>query len=187
VTNPSNGLLPQLVDVLQALAESQQLLTDRIRRAHLELVGGPSSRVEESWQAPPLDRESAAIPLVVTGPIPAGDMREPFARDSSELSIESTGVPSNSASNRGIEVGSITFNDQEMAAPPNTQTKATTSFAEPEANPSATPNQPNDLRTTRRDEPSTKHEDRSYNFFDELDARLAGLGDAAHGTEETGT
>jgi hypothetical protein len=49
---PPQGLLPQLVDVLEALADSQQLLARRVRTACLEQSGGPVPVVEELPPSP---------------------------------------------------------------------------------------------------------------------------------------
>ena len=66
MTNTSTkGLLPQLVDVLQALAGSQQMLTQKVRNAHLECVGtAPAVTYPVQHPAPV---EGAAIPAT---PVP---------------------------------------------------------------------------------------------------------------------
>jgi len=186
VTNSSSGLLPQLVEVLQALTESQRFLADRIREAHLELLGVACSRGDQkTWRTSPLHREQAARPLVGTGPIPIGDLSTMIAGDSSELSMESRGVSSDFRSHRGVEVNVITAEDPKIATPTNTPAEATTFASESIANQNAM-GQQDDFISSSRDESPITQGDRSYNFFDELDARLADLGNS-DGSEDAGS
>lgn len=187
VTNHSRGLLPQLVDVLYALAESQALLTNRIRRAHLELLGIHPTDGARSWQALPLNPGGPAeLPPVAAAPVPARHVGELITPDQSGGSTERSADPCETDSNSGIEPRGVIPNDPEVATPPKLPTETATSAHQHEVSQHATRSQPDDLRATRRDETTMERGVRSYNFFDELDTRLADLGNCESKSEEAG-
>ena len=188
MTDPSKGLLPQLVEVLSALADSQELLTNRIRTAHLELVSIHLTDGAGSWRALPLNPGGPTeLPVVATAHIPAPEVGELFTPDRNRLSTQSSTDPGVSVSNRDIEGWCVILNDPEVVAPPNMATEITTSVHQHDVAQQATPSQADDLRVTRRNDTTIESGDRRYNFFDELDAQLADLGTAENGSEETGS
>lgn len=188
VTTPSKGLLPQLVEVLYALADSQERLTSRIRTAHVELLGvHPADGAGSSFRAPPLNPGGPAeLPVVSTPQVPAREVGELFTSGRSGLSTESSADPGESTSIPGIGGSGAFLNDPEVVAPPNMPTEITTAVNQHDVSQQATPSQPDDLRA-RQDETTIERGDRSYNFFDELDARLADLRNAENASEETGS
>lgn len=186
VTNPSKGLLPQLVDVLYALADSQELLAHRIRTAHLEFLGVHPSGCDESWPSPTLSpRRSAEFPLVTPDSIPARAILEQPFPESSEFSVEPSGDPTDSNSDLAVGSG-VTLNEAELVTPPVSPTETPMPVPEHDAPQNASPRQPHDPQITPpRDAPTIEPGEVSYNFFDELDSRLADLGDSGNGSPET--
>lgn len=186
MTNPSKGLLPQLVEVLYALADSQELLTHRIRTAHLELVQGPGG--DESWRAAPLNPKVQAEHLFVsTDPIPGRDSVGLFVPGSTELSADLSGEPARADLSLGAAGNSHVPDDAEGVALPNMPMDATTSIDEPGDPDHPTPMQPSDFPVKGWDGTTTGPGDDGYNYFDELDARLAELGNLESRSEETGS
>lgn len=184
VANPSKGLLPQLVEVLYALADSQEILTDRIRIAHLEFLGihprdgaGSSRPIPLSPLGPP------ERPPIATTQTPAPGDAELFTPEPSALSTESSANPAESTSSASSEDSGGIINDPEVVAPSNMPIETATSIGQSDGSQSATPIT-DEVWVTRRDEPTTQQGDRSYNYFDELDARLADLGHSENGSEE---
>lgn len=185
VTSPSKGLLPQLVEVLYALADSQELLTNRIRTAHLELLGvHPTHGAGSSRVLPPNPGAPDALPLAATAQIPAQCDGELF-NPRSGLSTGPSGVPTDSNSNFGPEGDGIISNDSEMITPPDKPTETAT-FVQERDPVQAAPPQADRPQETQREEKSIEAGVRSYNFFDELDARLADLADTEN-EQETGS
>jgi len=114
-----NGLLPQLIDLLHALTEGQELLSRKVRDARLEYTCQPAPVDERCPHTEPSD---SAVPRSFMGTSP------------------NAGTP----------------------ADPSNETSTRTDWLN-----SARPG----VETT------TAQSNRDYNFFDELDARLADLQD----------
>ena len=189
MTDPSKGLLPQLVDLLRALADSQELLTDRIRRAHLEFLGVDPLTGDDLRQAAPIETERpAGYPLVASDSTEAPDIRELFSPDQVALSIGTSRTPSDSNSNLAAEDVSVNLNGREGATlPSNSSAASTTSAHEPGDPLKAPPKQPDDLTTTPQNQAPIEPGYHGYNYFDELDARLTDLGNSENGSNEHGS
>ena len=186
VTNSSKGLLPQLVEVLYALADSQERLTNRIRTAHLELRGVLPPRRAESSRTRPVDREvPAELVHNDSVPNPARDLCEQLVLPASGLSIEKSGRLTDSASNVGVDKSTLRLDDPDpiLKTPPNLSTETETFDDDPAHN--ATAIQLDNSPASRRDEKFSGPHGRSYNYFDELDARLADLGNIENGSDAT--
>jgi len=168
-------LLPQLVDVLHALAGSQELLTLRVRSAHLELLAFHPSEIDEMREAPAPDlSEPRTQPSIASNQRPTLDSCESA---SAETEIWTTGPtePSEvaSASNSDVEHPTVSLDpSSQVATQPSSTTEATTPA---DGGAVQKPRQPGALDLTHGDTPYVEAGDRNYNFFDELDARLANL------------
>jgi hypothetical protein len=183
VTGPSRGLVPQLVDLLHALTASQELLTHRVRNAHLELLGLHPSGVDESWQTQPLDPVEPQL-ASTAGAIstPTYDLCEPFSADTDEArKAPSALAVAASDSDPSVKGNGVSVHHHVVPAPitwPERIASVKDDALEKERT------QPKDFQTTRRDTTGLEPENRNYNFFDELDARLADLGDSEDESDE---
>jgi hypothetical protein len=140
VTSSRKGLLPQLVDVLHAMADSQKLLIHRIRKAQLERLSGRPLEVDQS------------PPVLGLAPEPA---------DAPFLTIPTVRIPVCEQYDSSSPV------TEEMRSDPAV---ATASIR---------------LEEARQNKRKGESGSRSYNFFDELDARLADLPGPANRADET--
>ena len=172
----SRGLLPQLVDVLRALTDSQTLLVQRVRRACLEDEGGPLPSVEELSE-PALDPSRTARSLVMTDPTPR-DQGEQLPAASVQVTTPSALDFAALASHQGAGAATVTADGpEEFTPPPRTATTTTGFVVGPDANRNETSQHPAWPEPSRQGEPGHETATRDYNFFDELDAKLAGLPD----------
>jgi len=176
----AKGLLPQLIDVLHALTEAQEMLSRRVRDAGLEHTRRPAA-VDERWAQ--TDFSDSAIPGFFLGA--SSDAAVGFRRHPPMDDVE--------VDARQTTVGGL--GDGPLPDPKVDGSAAPVSAAAPQATPSSPPSgtanpavMPDDLHetSTRTDgtnsvipggETSTAPSNRDYNFFDELDARLADLQD----------
>jgi hypothetical protein len=188
VANSSRGLLPQLVDVLHALADCQELLTHRLRQAHLELLGVASSDGEESWRplCPEMVRQDVRSP-VPTNPAAGYDEYESFSSDTGNWTTVASGVDgSDSTSDLSVDPASALPN-QPGVETSDTRTEALKSFDDFNAHQEMFATYLDGLEPTNPDTTNVDSGTRSYNFFDELDARLADLDSSGNGSEEAGS
>lgn len=158
VTLP-DGLLPQLIQVIHVLSDGQNILSCRIRAARIEFSNHFERDTEielPPWQPRPIPTDPIPTDRVLQGPAPI----------ESVLSVET--VP-----------GSV----PPSAAPPSPGAPARKSLPSELVNlpPGPTLDDVTERTTTnwrspsRSEEPNMVTADRNYNFFDELDARLADL------------
>jgi hypothetical protein len=178
---PSKGLLHQLVEVLQALASSQDLLIQKVRSARLETSGlqsapSPGSLVPAAWDA---DASRAQTPERSTLNLRL------VANHSAMISTETVQATPHLAMSSGVTSThvdrgpSIVIVDQPDAMssfdPPNEMSPPVevdhVGFSTPP------PNQTSGHEPLHRNVGDSQHTNRDYNFFDELDAKLADLTD----------
>ncbi len=179
----SKGLLPQLIDVLHALTEGQKALLRKTRDASLEYTCHSAPDVERCRQAEPSDFVTPRF-LVGTSLNASLETRREPPMDNVEL-----GAGPNSDNSFGN--GSLSGRSIDVAAAP---VSMTVPEAESPSNPAApivaragTPTDLSSEMSARTDllisarpgETTTAPLNRDYNFFDELDARLADLQDPA--------
>jgi len=173
----AKGLLPQLIDLLHALTEAQEMLSRRVRDAGLEHTRRPAA-VDER-----LAQTDSAIPGFFVGAssdAAVGIRRQPPMDDVEVGAGQTTaGGPGDGPLPNPKVDGS--------AAPVRATPPQATSSSPPSgtANPAVMPDDLHET-STRTDginsvipggETSTVPSNRDYNFFDELDARLADLQD----------
>jgi hypothetical protein len=161
----SPGLLPQLIDLLRALADSQELLTQRVRSAHLELLGNhPPSDTDSlpGWQT----NRSVVSPV---GPV----LRDrDTLHDGTEMTVgpprpNDDPIVSSTSAQEGAAV------DRSGASPSDRPLVAAAHMEEQSVPTSSVP--PERDEDTGQDTAGAARIDRDYNFFDDLDARLADL------------
>jgi hypothetical protein len=180
----TKGLLPQLTDVLHALADSHALLLSKIQSVRLEHISADYSEVEmieESSGAalgdevdlvsPTLVDQKTSPKLEVPGAIPIDEVES--SRSSNRIaSSEFETSPSRA-------VAATDQADQVATSPSPASAEMVTPHGDLVATVSTqTPSLPDGSEAQHVDPAGAGSENRNYNFFDELDARLAGLGDA---------
>ncbi len=171
------GLLPQLIDVLHALTEGQELLSRKIREARLEGTCDSSSVVERCLQAEPSD---FAAPRSFVGTSPSASIgidRESPTDDvepgGGTTTVNGFGNGSLAEPNTGASAAPVCATIPE-AAPPSSPPAATVTHAGTSADLlSETSARIDWLNSTLPGEATRAPSNRDYNFFDELDARLA--------------
>jgi len=171
----SKGLLPELVDVLRALTDSQTLLAQRVRRACLEYQGGGSPLVNERLPGQALDPSRQSRVLVAANPKPRSNQGE---QPDQSVQATTSSAFDTAASTTHQGIGAATVNADRIEAPtPPSQTSgaATASVDHPDTRPRETALRPDWPESTRREDTGRPAATRDYNFFDELDAELAGL------------
>jgi hypothetical protein len=161
VTDASTkGLFPQLTEVLHALTNSHVLLLNTIQTVRLEhisavypVVGsfgeGSDAQIHEY-----VDYESEINALPSQAALPE------FGRDS-RLSVAGTEVADQTVTSPSSASAEIVTPQGEVVAPVSERTPLFSDATE----------------CQRVDPTDAESENRNYNFFDELDARLAGLGE----------
>lgn len=165
------GLLPQLIDVLHALTEGQHLLSYKIRSARRV---EPQAEQGEPISIPAghsLVRDGSAD--VVT-PLTAPSRDKLMDEQAAPLTVHSVGRSAESGVEAsGVEHPLASFPDSLglLGSPEVTNTDVT---LEPSSD-AAVQSAP--LNPVTLGAPSTSPLRRDYNFFDELDARLASLRD----------
>jgi len=181
----SKGLLPQLIDLLHALTEGQELLTSRVRDAMLESTCHPSPGVERRGE--PCDGPRS---LMVPSPDASIATRREAPRDNVDLGpgptsasgFENGSLPEPSNGVRAAPVSGMASEE----TPPSDPPAAVVTHAGPPGDPSNEAHiQTGRLNSTQDGGEATAAPlNRDYNFFDELDARLAGLHNAPDGSGE---
>jgi hypothetical protein len=181
VTDASTkGLLPQLTDVLRALTESHALLLNKIQGVRLAQISAvyPLVEIPREFSSSQANLGTRSIIDAVTSP----NIEGPEA-------VQIHDVESGASSNRiassefetspGPVIAEIDVADHMMTSP----LPASVEIAPPHDDLAAavsvrSPLPPDGREAQRTGPPDAEPENRNYNFFDELDARLAGLGDA---------
>jgi len=178
----SKGLLPQLIDVLHALTEGQELLSRKVRDARLEHACHSSTVVDRRPQAEPADDPSSRLSRSPDGSF--GVHGGP-PMDNVELGAESTSIDCFANASLPEPSGRASENatDRKVASPSDTPEAIETHSGMP-ADTSSEPSARTDwLNSAQPGEMTTASLNRDYNFFDELDARLADLEDPADRSE----
>ena len=183
MTDPSKGLLPQLVDVLHALADSQELLTDRIRGAHPELLG---VHLREVGNSLPQGRSDPYVPcLIATSQVPVHGPNESLFAHTGEVAIAGPALNHTDAiSNGHSQLPAITDSLADVTTQPHRLTEEAIPVAGDDIVEQATPGKPGDVENTGSEPTQVDSDNRNYNFFDELDARLAVLHGSQNGSDE---
>ena len=180
VTDASTkGLLPQLTDVLHALTDSHALLLSKIQSVRLKHISVMYPEME-------LLRETSDVELdtyvdvrkrsrVDTGTWPMSEMRGPLLINE----VDSNRTASGFESSPGFVVAAAEPPDQIATSPSPASAGIVNSSGDSIAGfSSQTPLFSDGDDAQPGDSTGNEWENRSYNFFDELDARLAGLGNA---------
>lgn len=173
----SKGLLPQLVEVLQALADSQELLMHKVRDVRLENMGVHSAAPESpgSEASPGRKPARAHTPArVVWNPAPPHERTELFSSrntEATQLGAEADSI----LVHRVVE--SPIVNDLPDVATSLEASRATRAPVEGVQNAlhKMRLQQPSGSETTRQSVADALNAKRDYNFFDELDIRLGDL------------
>jgi ubiquitin len=180
----SKGLLPQLIDVLHALTDGHESLARKVRDARLEYTRYSVPIVESGLQVEPADTR---LSVGTSAHASIGVRRKPATKkvvlDTGETSVNGFGnghvpEPSNGASSVPVKA-----TVPEAVAPPDPA--AIVSHAGTPAELSSEPSARTDgVNSARHGETTTAPVNRDYNFFDELDARLADRQDPADRSED---
>jgi len=171
------GLLPQLIDVLNALAEGQQLLSRKIRIAKLDYARDSALVFDGSPEADPSD-VAALRSFVGTNPAASNGAHRESATDIGDLGARQTSVNGNGSSpERSVGVSERPVNVEvpktaSLSTPPATVVTHADTRA---ANSGETSARTDRLDSAPSDDTTAEPLNRDYNFFDELDARLADL------------
>jgi hypothetical protein len=186
----SKGLLPQLIDVLHTLTEGQESLSRKIRDVRLEHTCHSAPVVERCPQAEP-PNFAAPRPFVGTSPNGSIEIRREPPTDNVELrtgpaSDNSFGNGSSPEPSIGVSAAPLSATVPEAESPSNPTASASnppavtvTHAGTPADLSSETSARTDWLNAARPVETTTAPLNRDYNFFDELDARLADLQDPA--------
>jgi hypothetical protein len=171
------GLIPQLIDVLHILTEGQELLSHKIRTARLNESRDPVPIVEqiERFEIP------AVRPIVDNG---SATVEKPPTPPSEDIEFDGETTPANffgmdRRSDPGIEAGGA---DIPPAGVPDS-TSPSDSPAVTSADAMGDPSSASVVQSVPLDSvppaetTTTSSLRRDYNFFDELDAKLASLQD----------
>jgi len=175
---PSEGLLPQLIDLLYALTEGQKLLSSKVRDARVEHTRRSTSLVErqnDSFDDLGASGTASRNALLTTRESPTDN----DAWDAGQTSPNAFSNGSPPEPNMGV-----------ITAPANAMVPEERSSSDPpavtvtHAGPAGDPSSETHVQTDRLDPAHLDGEEtaaplnRDYNFFDDLDARLAGLDDS---------
>ncbi len=179
----SKGLLPQLIDVLHALTEGQELLSRKVRDARLEQTCHSAPVVERCPQAEPSDFASPRSFEVASLNASIGVRREP-PTDNVELgagltSVNGFGNGSLPEPSIGVSAAPASATIPEAASPSNPPAAIVTHAGTHADLSSETSARTNWLNSAGPGETTTAPANRDYNFFEELDAKLADLQDPA--------
>jgi hypothetical protein len=183
----TRGLFPQLTDVLHALTESHAMLLSKVQRLRDEhtnaalLVVNAIAATADTSTGRPVDLRPPPAVEAETSPI---SLEEPRTIPVYELSSSSSPneiissvidltphLAANDCADPDTDrlVASPRPTSDEIASPRDRMDPLVSSQTHPQA----------DRLEAEVSEPThAESENRNYNFFDELDARLAGLGDA---------
>jgi hypothetical protein len=181
-------LLPQLIDVLHALTEGQEFLSRKVRDARLDYTSHSARIVGTCRPVEPSDF-AASGSFVGASPFGSIEIRRELSTDKVDLGAGPTsvnGFGNGSLPDRSIEVSAVPRNTTiPEAAPPCNPPAAIVADAGTPADHSSEPSARSDwLNLARPGETSTAPLNRDYNFFDELDSRLADLQDPAARSED---
>ncbi len=179
----SKGLLPQLIDVLHALIEGQESLSHKIRDLRLEYTCQSAPVVERCPEAEP--SEFAAPPSFVgTSPSGSIEIRRELPTDNVEMgagptSDNSFGNGSSPEPSIGVSAAPVNVTVPEAESSSNPPAPIVNHAGTPADLSSETSARTDWLNSAQPGETSTVPLNHDYNFFDELDARLADLQDPA--------
>jgi hypothetical protein len=185
VTSSSKGLLPQLVDLLYALADSQELLTRRIRRAQQELLGVHSSDVDGLRPTLILDQPRPCAPFLIgTSQAPATERFQSYSVDTGNSTTgPSEPCEATSTSQVCAENAPLTPTQPDSTTPLNAVDGDATSTTDLHLHEKVMSRRPDGFAATRRDATRIDPGNPTYNFFDELDVRLADLRSSENGSD----
>jgi hypothetical protein len=168
----SVGLIPQLIDVLHVLTEGQVLLSRKIRAARLD-ESSPTAAIAEPPGRFEIPAGQSGSPTVGTARAtgPEDIVFDPGTMPTSTSVIDCPPDP-------GVEVGGVDTASAGVleSAPPSHQPAMTLGDV-PNDPPPRPVTQPEMLESVPPAESTASPLRRDYNFFDELDARLASLND----------
>ena len=184
----SKGLLPQLIDVLLALTQGQESLSRKVRDARLEDTCRSTPVAERCPQAEPSDFDALGA-FVSTSSNASIELRREHPTDSVDLGTGPTslnGVANGSLpeSSGGVSAAPVSATVPNAASPSNPPAATVTHGGTPADLSSETSARKDWLTSARPADPTTAPLNRDYNFFDELDARLADLQDPADRSED---
>jgi hypothetical protein len=166
------GLLPQLTDVMYALTESQKLLVGKLQRMRLEHPDDfPSVIVEETHMedSDSLDEQLGLVVSTTATPRLPIQAQQSIAVDAREPNLRTA-----SESNPGFTMMAARL-PHETPAPSSTATTGEATFEDVQDADSADVTPPTGTPAVPPDPTETTPANRHYNFFDDLDARLAHL------------
>jgi hypothetical protein len=180
------GLLPQLIDVLHALTDGYESLSRKLRDARLEDTCHSVPVVERCLQAGPSEDPRSSVGSRPN--VSIGIRREPtmdnIEVDTGRTSVSGFGNGSVPEPRIGVSVVPVSATVPE-AASPSDPPAAIGSHPDTLADLSSeTSARPDGLNSAEPGKTTTARVNRDYNFFDELDARLAGLKDPADRSED---
>ncbi len=159
------GLLPQLTDVLCALTESQELLLGKLQSVRLEHPSVVPTVIFESAHER-ADSVDPPLPLVDSTTISSGLTSEVDRSSAIDPAEPSTGTTSSSS-----------FESQETPASASTSATGATALHDVDDAAGADATPPMGTRAVPGDPTAATSATHHYNFFDELDTRLAHLDD----------
>jgi hypothetical protein len=172
----SKGLLPQLVDVLRALTDSQTLLAQRVRRACHEHEGGHCPAVAGALPGPTLDPSRQTHTIVATNPTRAGMQGERLPEHPVQETAPRAFDTAAATSHPDVGAATVAADRPEGCVSASLTIEATTAFNDDlDARARATSLPPPWPEPTGPEVPGRSAATRDYNFFDELDDKLAVL------------
>lgn len=178
----SKGLLPQLTYVLHALTDSHELLLCKVRSVRLEHMSTVPLVLEAFPHAQFVDFvDSCPLRRVETTTGTAKDTHRAFSFDEVDTSTGSTKpASSDSDLSPGLVAASAESTYREPPAPSCASSCTSTEVVTPDHDMDTgvraeTPTPPREPTTALADQTGADSASCNYNFFDELDARLAHL------------
>jgi hypothetical protein len=174
----SKGLLPQLTDVLEAFAESHERLLWRVRELRAEYSPAEASGVGD-FSSRSGDSHILGNPALSAGtdtPTTRTQAESPPPLDASEASPESPRHASTDIGvDRGVETPAFGVQLTEERTPASVDATAAGRSQQEPAGGQAPATSVEPIPTQHADQVEAESADRDYNFFDELDDRLARL------------
>lgn len=174
----ADGLFPQLIDVLQALTDGQQLLLRRLRESRPDIADHQSQVVEES--APDEVPRPADTPSFSGASGASIGLGQPTSSGRTEVdeSTSESAVYKDILAEPSLEPSPMT---PAAGSPEAAKSQSVASTVTPVDVPADAlnerPTQTEWISSRAPNGTSTSLGSRDYNFFDELDARLADLPD----------
>ncbi len=174
------GLLPQLIDLLHALTEGQEMLSRKVRDAALEGTRRPAA-VDGRWaQTEPSDPAVPGSYLGVSLNASGRTRREPptddVAVDAGRTSVGAFGDAPLPKTNLDGSAAPVSAAAPQATSPSSPAAGVATRATTPDLSETSTGTDRLNSRVPGG-ETSMSPSNRDYNFFDELDARLADLQD----------